>query len=177
MSRSLSPTVGAATRSSPDRAESQVFVAHGIGITPFLAIARSHGSVNATLLQVGTPHFFDEVAATTGGNAEHHEHREGLQEAVRSAIVNRPTARRLLPGRPDFVAAAATQLADAGVPARMTRKGRFWGMRTPAPATTSSPPDRWQAWSGWMNKGPGHPRRCQARPPRQRSQRTWPRYA
>ena len=55
MSRSLSPTVGPATRSSPDRAESQVFVAHGIGITPFLAIARSHGSVNATLLQVGNP--------------------------------------------------------------------------------------------------------------------------
>ena len=161
-----------ATRSSPDPAEFQVFVAQGTGITPFLTIARSHDSVNATLLQVGTPHVFEEVAATTGGNAEHHDHREGLQEAVRSAIVNRPTARRLLPGRPDFVAAAATQLADAGVPARMTRKGRFWGMRTPAPATTSSPPDRWQAWSGWMSKGLGHPRRCQAHPPKQRSQRS-----
>ena len=31
------------------------------------------------------------------------------------------------------IATAATQLADAGVPARMTRKGRFWGMRNAGP--------------------------------------------
>jgi hypothetical protein len=36
----------------------------------------------------------------------------------------------------------SAQLADAGVPARMIHKGRFWGMRNTAPATTSSPPDR-----------------------------------
>jgi glycine betaine catabolism B len=117
----------------PDPAESQVFVAQGIGITPFLAIARSHGSVNATLLQVGTPHFFDEVAAATRSNAEHHDHREGLQDAVCRTIVNRPTARWSLSGRPDFVATVATQLADAGVPARMIHKDKFWGMRNTAP--------------------------------------------
>jgi hypothetical protein len=163
--------VAPATRTSPDPAESEVFFAQDTGITLFLAIARSLGSVNATLLQVGTPHFLDEVAAT-GSNAEHRDHREGLQQAVRRAFVNRPAARRLLSGRPDFVATVANQLADAGVPARMTRKGRFWGTRNTAPATTSSPPDRWQAWSGWMSKGLGHPRRCPAHPPRRRSQRT-----
>ena len=172
MSRSLSPTVAPATRSSPDPAESQVFLGQGTGITPFLAIARSHGCVNATLLQVGTPHFFDEVAATTGGNAEHHEHREGLQEAVRSAIVNRPTARRLLPGRPDFVAAVATQAGRRRSACPHDPQGQVLGHAQPRPATTSSPPDRWQAWSGWMSKGLGHPRRCLARPPKQRSQRT-----
>jgi hypothetical protein len=83
--------VAPATRSSPDPAESQVFLAQGTGITLFLTIARSHGSVNATLLQVGTRHFFDEVAAT-GGNAEHHDHRAGPQEAVRRAFVNRQAA-------------------------------------------------------------------------------------
>ena len=111
-----------ATRSSPDPAESQVSLAQGTGITLFLTIARSHDSVNATLLQVGTPHFFEEVAADTGSNAEHRDHRKGLQEAVRRAFVNRPAARRLLPGRPEFVTTVATQLADAGVPARMTQR-------------------------------------------------------
>ena len=114
---------------SLDPAGSQVFVAQGIGITPFLAIARSHGSVNATLLQVGTPHFFDEVAAAARGNAEHHDHRKGLTEAVRRAIASRPAARWLLSGRPDFVVAVATQLASAAVPAQMICKAKFWGMR------------------------------------------------
>ena len=117
------------TLPSLDPAESQVFVAQGIGITPFLAIARSHGSVNATLLQVGTPHFFDEVAAAARGNSEHHDHRKGLEEAVKRAIASRPAARWLLSGRPDFVAAVATQLASAAVPARMICKAKFWGMR------------------------------------------------
>ena len=121
------------TLPSPDPEGSQVFVAQGIGITPFLAIARSHGNMNATLLQVGTPHFFDEVAAAAGGNAEHHDHRAGLQEAVKRTIASRPAARWLLSGRPDFVATVATQLADAAVPARMIHKDKFWGMRTTAP--------------------------------------------
>jgi ferredoxin-NADP reductase len=127
------------TLPSLDPAESQVFVAQGIGITPFLAIARSHGVENATLLQVGTPHFFDEIAAAAGGNAEHHDHREGLQEAVKRTIVSRPAARWLLSGRPDFVTAVATQLAGAAVPARMIHKDKFWGMRTAAPRHDSRP--------------------------------------
>ena len=114
-SRSLSATVASATRSSPDPAGSQVFVAQGTGITLFLTIARSHDSVNATLLPVGTPHFFGEVTAATGGNAEHRDHRDGPQEAVRRASVNRPAARRLLPGRPDFVAAFTANLAKVRV--------------------------------------------------------------
>jgi ferredoxin-NADP reductase len=130
------------TLPSLDPAESQVFVAQGIGITPFLAIARSHDSVNATLLQVGTPHFFGEVAAATRSGAEHHDHREELQEGVSRTIADRPTARWFLSGRPAFVAAVATQLAGAGVPARRIHKAKFWGMRSTAPATTSSTPDR-----------------------------------
>ena len=34
----------------------------------------------------------------------------------------------------------SAQLADARVPARMTRKCRFWDTRNTAPATTSPPP-------------------------------------
>ena len=120
----------------PRSAESQVFVTQGTGITLFLTIARSHDSVKATLLQVGTPHFFDEVAAATGGNAEHRDHRESLQEAVCRTFVNRPVARGLLPGRADFVV-VATQLAEAGVPARSIRRGRFWGMRNTASRHTA----------------------------------------
>jgi len=119
-----------------DPTEPQVLVAQGIGITPFLSMARSHEDLNATLLQVGSAHFFDEVAATTT-TAEHHDHREGLQEAVRHAVADRPTARWSLSGRPAFVAAVAAQLSDAGVPARRIHKDAFWGMRTPA-ATASS---------------------------------------
>ena len=145
MSRSLSATVASATRSSPDPAGSQVFVAQGTGITLFLTIARSHDSVNATLLPVGTPHFFGEVAAATGGNAEHRDHREGPQEAVRRASVNGPAARRLLPGRPDFVAPVATPAGRRRSACSLDpqRAGsRAWAI--PPPATTSSPPDRWQ---------------------------------
>ena len=36
----------------------------------------------------------------------------------------------------------SAQLADARMPASMIHKGRFWGMRNTAPATTSAPPDR-----------------------------------
>ena len=86
--------------------------------------------------------YFDEVAAATRGNAEHHDHREGLQAAVRKAIVNRPAARWLLSRRPDFAAAVAAQLADAAMPARMIHKDKFWACEPPPPATTSSPPDR-----------------------------------
>jgi ferredoxin-NADP reductase len=113
---------------SLDPEGSQVFVAQGIGITPFLAMTRSHGSVNATLLQVGAPHFFDEVAAAARDDAEHHDHREGLQEAVKRTTASRPAARWLLSGRPDFVAAVATQLAAAAVPAGLIHKDKFWGM-------------------------------------------------
>jgi hypothetical protein len=87
------PSERSAPLPPPDPAGSQVFVAQCIDITPFLAMARSHGSVNPTLLQVGTPHFFGEVAAATRDNAEHHDHREGLREAVRRAIASRPAAR------------------------------------------------------------------------------------
>ena len=36
-----------------DPAESRVLVAQGMGITPFLAMAGSHGTLNAPLLQAG----------------------------------------------------------------------------------------------------------------------------
>jgi hypothetical protein len=102
---------------------------------PFLAIARSQGCANATLLQAGTPHLFGDVAATTTtrSSAEHHDHREGLQEAGHHTIASRQAARWSLSGRPDFVAAVASQLAYAGVPARMIHKDKFRGVRTTAP--------------------------------------------
>ena len=113
--------------------QSQVLVAQGIGITPFLSMARSHGSLNAALLQAGTPHFLDEAAAAATA-AGQHDHREGLQDAVRQAIADRPAARWSLSGRPDFATAIARQLAGAAVPARMIHKDAFRGMRAPATA-------------------------------------------
>jgi len=109
----------------------QVLVAQGIGITPFLSMARSADRLDATLLQVGTPHFFAEVAAAASA-AEHHAHREGLADAVRRAVADRPDARWSLSGRSGFVAALAAQLTEAGVPARRIHKAAFWGMRAPA---------------------------------------------
>ena len=122
------------TRPAVDPSQSQVLVAQGTGITPFLSMARSHASLNAALLQAGTPHFFDEAAAATTSAAGQHDHREGLQDAVRQAIADRPAARWSLSGRPDFAAAVARQLAGAAVPARMIHKDAFRGMRAPAPA-------------------------------------------
>jgi len=121
-----------------DAGEHQVFVAQGIGITPFLAMARSYDRLDATLLQVGTPHFFDEVAAATTA-AEHHDHREGLADAVARVVADRPDARWSLSGRSGFVSALAVQLAEAGVPARRVHKDAFWGMRAPAATVTAHP--------------------------------------
>lgn len=87
---------------------------------------------------MGTPHFYDEVAAATSA-AEHHEHREGLADAVRRAVSSRPDARWSLSGRSGFVAALAAQLAEALVPARRIHEDAFWGMRTPAATVTGRP--------------------------------------
>ena len=121
-----------------DAGEHQVLVAQGIGITPFLSMARSTERLDATLLQVGTPHFFAEVAAATSA-AEHHDHRPGLADAVRRAVAEHPDARWSLSGRSGFVAALATQLAEVGVPARRVHKDAFWGMRAPAATVTGRP--------------------------------------
>lgn len=112
---------------------SQVLLAQGIGITPFLSMARSHHHLDATLLQVGSAHYFEETAAAMTA-AEHHEHRDGLVEAVRRTIDDRPGAQWSLSGRPRFVAALSAQLRAAGVPRRSIHKDVFWTL--PAPATS-----------------------------------------
>jgi ferredoxin-NADP reductase len=129
-------SIGSLPAVDPD--EHQVLVAQGIGITPFLAMARSHDDLDATLLQVGTPHFFDEVATATAA-AEHHEHREGLADAVARAVIDRRDARWSLSGRAGFVAALAAQLAEAGVPASRIHRDAFWGMRAPAATVAAGP--------------------------------------
>ena len=100
----------------------------------------SRGDGNPVIeLEVGAPYYFDEVAAATT-SAEHHDHREGLQDAVRQAIATHPAAQWSLSGRSGFVAAIAAQLRNAGVPARSIHKDAFWGMR--APGTAVRPGER-----------------------------------
>jgi hypothetical protein len=70
----------------------------------------------------------DEVAAATT-SAGQHDHREGLQDAVRQAIADRPAARWSLSGRPDFVAAA--------VPGPQDPQGRLLGHARPRPPQRS----------------------------------------
>jgi len=110
---------------APD--QPQVLIAQGIGITPFLSMARTHDRLDAQLLQVGTAHAFDEAAAAMAA-AEHHEHREGLHEAITRALRDRPEAQWSLSGRPDFVAAVAARLRTAEVPAARVHKDSFWTM-------------------------------------------------
>lgn len=118
-----------------DPTASQVFVAQGIGITPFLSLARSQDELNATLLQVGAPHYFEETAAAVR-SATHHEHREELTGAIAHAAAERPDAQWSLSGRPGFVSVIARQLRDAGVPARRIHRDAFWGMRRSTAAQT-----------------------------------------
>jgi ferredoxin-NADP reductase len=127
----LAGPIGA--RPAINTSTSQVLVAQGIGITPFLSMARSMDRLNATLLQVGTPHYFDDVAATTT-SAIHLDHRSALQDAVAQTIAERPDARWSLSGRSDFIAAVAAQLTDAAVPTRNIHKDAFWTMHPTTPA-------------------------------------------
>lgn len=105
-----------------------VAVCQGIGITPFLALARSRTLVDTTLLHVGTPHYFDEVAAAATV-AEHLAHREDLQLAVAQLAAERPDARWSISGDGGFTASIAGQLSTLGVSSRRIHKDSFWTMK------------------------------------------------
>lgn len=116
-----------------DAAVPQVFIAQGIGITPFLSLARTHQTMNATLLQVGTAHYFADVAAAVH-TAEHHTHREQLTAAIARTIATTPHAQWMISGRSGFVSATAEHLRAAGIDRRSIGRASFTGMRSTSPA-------------------------------------------
>lgn len=124
----LAGAIGAPIASDQDAPV--VAIAQGIGITPYLALARSRTLADTTLLQVGTPHYFDEIAAAFSA-AEHHARRDELEAAIARMVAARPTARWTISGRSDFATAIARRLIERGVSARRIHKDAFWTMRAP----------------------------------------------
>jgi hypothetical protein len=59
----------------------------------------------------------------------------------------------------------SAHLADARSACPRDRQGQVLGMRNTAPATTSTPPDRSRAGSGWMSKGAGSSSPVPSAPP------------
>ena len=105
-----------------------VFVAPGIGITPFLSMVRTNQTINAALLQIGAPHFYDEVA---GGltRAELCDHRQQLHDAIRTAHDRRGDATWWIAGDSSFVHSVSDWIGQAGVPRKRIKKDAYIGMR------------------------------------------------
>jgi glycine betaine catabolism B len=115
----------------------RVFLAQGIGITPFRALLRSEGTgrpdgPDTTLIQVGTPHLHDEVAGLATRSARAAD-REQFTELVDDALRAHPQAEWAISGSPDFVTTTAKHLRAAGVPTGRLHEDRFRGIQASAP--------------------------------------------
>ncbi|MFT4213398.1 MAG: hypothetical protein QM622_01290 [Microbacterium sp.] len=126
----LLAAIGAAV--NPTAGRHEVMIAQGIGITPFLAAARTYRTMDATLLQVGGAAFFDETAAAVRG-ARHASHRDGLAQAVEATLREHADAHWSISGRSDFVGDITRHLTTSGVPARQIRQYASWTMPSPRP--------------------------------------------
>ena len=91
-------------------------------------MARTAGTIDADFVQIGVPHFFDEVAKSVT-RAEHVEHRDQLYEAIVAASARRPRSTWWLAGRRDFVEDVAQAVIATGVPSRRIEKDAYLGMR------------------------------------------------
>ncbi|MFT4306086.1 MAG: hypothetical protein QM604_04255 [Microbacterium sp.] len=128
--------IGAAVTLAEGRHE--VLVAQGIGITPFLAAARTYRAMDATLLQVGGAHLFDQTAASVR-DARHVDHRDGLAEVVDETLRAHVGDHWSVSGRSDFVAGITAHLTASGVPRRQIRTHAFWTMPRPRPVAAAAP--------------------------------------
>lgn len=123
-----------------------VLVSHGIGITPYASILRTPTGrpgeqPDTTLLQVGVPHLYDEIAplatrATALAGRE--ELRAALDDALATHAADSPTTTAadptddvawLVSGASGFVKDVSRRLRRLAVPARRIHTDPFWGLR------------------------------------------------
>ena len=108
-----------------------LFIAQGVGVTPFRSLLRHLSAGGAakdtTLVHVAPAHAFRAETEQLATRSCYPTDAEQFRLELKQAAHERPDATCFLSGAPAFVAATATLLTDLGIPRRQLRQDKFRG--------------------------------------------------
>lgn len=108
-----------------------VFLAQGIGITPFRSLLRHIAAAGldtrATLIHVGQGHPYRPETETLATAAAYPSDREDFHLHVKETTTSQPEARYYISGGRDFLTATVKVLTEHGITKRQMKKDKFLG--------------------------------------------------
>lgn len=113
-----------------------VFLAQGIGITPYRSLLRHIANytfpIQSTLLHVSAePHIFADETRALATRAEYPATRKAFARQLQATVAEQPSALYYISGSVAFLASTTQQLKQAGVPAAHIKKDWFLGYDSP----------------------------------------------